>query len=98
KIGSFYEFAEVKPRGNCFSFLRDSWFQGKPSTPRVPRWCSRLAGHGEAGTTAVLARRWPGHCRFLILPPGPSVSSRALGLVASTFVRPIRVGTTFYPF
>src|SRR5208283_6116853 len=64
-IGSFYEFAEVKPRGNFFSFLRDSWFQDKPSTPRVPRWCSRLAGHGEAGTPAVLACRWPGHCRVL---------------------------------
>src|SRR5208282_1816380 len=67
EIGSFYEFAEVKPRGNFFSFLRDSWFQDKPSTPRVPRWCSRLAGHGEAGTPAVLACRWP----------GPSSSSRA---------------------
>jgi hypothetical protein len=53
------------PRGNFFSFLRDSWFQDKPSTPRVPRWCSRLAGHGEAGTPAVLACRWPGHCRVL---------------------------------
>ena len=94
---AFYEFAEVKPPQSIFSFrvlflLSRRTFHVSILPPGSP--ARRL---GEAGNTEVIVPRIPRYLGVLIRPPGLFSGFRAFGLVASSGVRPHRVGMTFYP-
>jgi len=94
---AFYEFAEVKPPPSTFFFRFCSSSLGAPSTCRSHLRVPRLAVRGEAGNPEVIVPCIPRYLRVLMRPPGLCSGFRAFGLVASSGVRPHRVGTTFYP-
>ena len=90
-------FAEVKPPQSTFFFRFCSPFPGVPSTCRSHLRVARLAAGGEPGNPEVIVPCIPRHLSVLMRPPGLFSGFRAFGLVASSGVRPHRVGTTFYP-
>ena len=94
---ALYEFAEVKPPPSTFFFRFCSSSPGVPSTCRSHLRAPRLAVLGEAGSPEALVPCSPRYLGVLMRPPGLFSGSRAFGLVASSGVRPHRVGTTFYP-
>src|SRR5262249_24517758 len=93
---NFYESADVKPWQLFSCSLLNSFAVCGRRSSQVHRWVPRLAVLGEAGNPAVLAPAWPGHQPRLIFPPGLVGLSCAFGLVASSELRPPRVGTNFY--
>jgi hypothetical protein len=94
----FYESAEVKPPPLTFFFQFGPSAPGVPSTSRSHLRVPRLAVCGEAGNPEAVVPRIPRYLGILMRPPGLCSDSRAFGLMASSGVRPHRVGTTFYPY